>query len=70
MTDADALQAVQAFLSDDSDGAVIPKDAIRRVLTLATASIANAQQLHDAKVEIAELRRMVDPISSRDLEPR
>jgi hypothetical protein len=56
MTDADALQAVQAFLADDSDGAVIPKDAIRRVLTLATASIANAQALHELKVELAEVK--------------
>lgn len=56
MTDADALHAVQTFLADETDGAAVPKDAVRRVLTLATASIANARELHELKVELAGMK--------------
>lgn len=69
MTDADALQAVQDFLMG---GGFAPASAIARVLTLATASVANAHKLHEVSVELAavkadalELKRLVQALQER-----
>ena len=42
MTDQDALEQVQTWLFSGSDAAA-PTEAVARLLTLATASIANAE---------------------------